>query len=81
MSALSRGVGCPVARVTDAVEDPAISQYQRLCDLGELMPSFQAMQQVWQILGVAQSAAVAGEPAELIARRAAEAVAAADERG
>ncbi len=77
MSVISKGSVSPVALITDAVQDAAIGEYQRLCALGDLMPSIPAMERVWRILGDAQAAVVAGEHAQPVARRAAEAVKAA----
>jgi arabinogalactan oligomer/maltooligosaccharide transport system substrate-binding protein len=77
MSALSKDVVCPVALLADVAQDPTIAAYRRLCNAGDPMPSFPAMETVWRVLGEAQAAAVAGKAAEPVARWAAMAVQAA----
>src|SRR4051794_3082279 len=51
MSALSRDVVAPVSLDVGGSVRDALTEYRRLCGLGELMPSFPAMHDVWRILG------------------------------
>jgi maltose-binding protein MalE len=71
---LSKGVTSPTVLVTDEPQDSALRAYRRLCALGDPMPSFPTMRRVWQALGEALAAAVAGDDVETIARDAASAV-------
>lgn len=77
MSALSRDVVAPVSLDVGGSVRDALAEFRRLCGLGELMPSFPAMQDVWRILGEAQAAVIAGDPSEPVAQHAATAVRAA----
>ncbi|WP_327025173.1 sugar ABC transporter substrate-binding protein [Micromonospora sp. NBC_01739] len=77
MTRLSNDVVAPIALLGDTPIHSALQIYRRMCQEGDLMPSFPAMQAIWRILGKAQAAAVAGEPAKPVAYRAACEIAAA----
>ena len=76
MTALSDGIGAPVALRGTTSKDPAIQQYLALCELGTPMPSFPQMDATWRILEKAEVAVIAGAPAEPTAQQASASLAA-----
>ncbi|HWO65315.1 MAG TPA: extracellular solute-binding protein [Umezawaea sp.] len=75
MSALSKSIGAPNALRGVPPTNEALTVFGELCRRYTPMPALPQMEQVWRILERAEVAAVAGAPAESVAREAAAATA------
>ncbi|NUT92820.1 MAG: extracellular solute-binding protein [Saccharothrix sp.] len=76
MSALSGGTGAPTALRGLPAVDPLLGDFYQLCERADPMPTHPRMGQIWRVIEEAEVSAVAGEPADRVARDAAARVAA-----
>ncbi|GAA2692889.1 MULTISPECIES: hypothetical protein [Actinosynnema] len=71
MNALSRSAGAPTALRREPAVDPLPEALHPICENADPMPSLPRMGEIWRVLEKAEFAAIAGEPADETATKAA----------